>query len=201
MKLAYSPTSPYVRKVRVCAMELGLDDRIEMDAVTVLPTQVNGEYQRRNPLGKIPALTLDSGEVIYDSGVICEYLDSLNSSVKLIPHDAKRWTVLTQHQLASGIMDALVLMRYESFLRPEELRWEEWYAGQQRKVFKAIDWLEHDSDWQELSLNLAQIALACALAYWDFRFESMNWKNSHPKLLSWFDNFSQRSSMQATAHQ
>ena len=200
MKLAFSPTSPYVRKVLVCAHELGLIDQIENEAVTVLPTLKNDEYATQNPLGKVPALTLNSGEVIYDSGVICEYLDSLSESVSLIPQDQSRWAVLTQHQLASGIKDALVLMRYETVLRPENCRWDEWLEGQKRKAYNAIRWFEQNPDSLAAPLNFAQIGLACALSYWNFRFAELPWQDDHPKLQAWHSHFRQRASMLATAH-
>ncbi|MCG8466448.1 MAG: glutathione S-transferase [Xanthomonadales bacterium] len=198
MQLAFSETSPYVRKVRICAIERGLADNIELVPTTVLPTEKNPEYTRDgNPLGKIPALRLDCGQVIYNSGVICEYLDSLPGGDQLIPADASRWAVLTQHHLASGILDALVALRYETWLRPENLRWSDWAEGQQRKAFQAMDWFEAHPEMRHGPLNLAQISLGCALGYWNFRFADLDWRQ-YSGLKAWYAEFSQRPSMQAT---
>lgn len=199
LKLAYSATSPYVRKVRICAMELGLDDQLELVATTVLPTEANLDYmQNANPLGKIPALTLENGTVIFDSGVICEYLNQRHPQAPLIPAGDERWQVLTEQQLASGMTDALVGLRYENWLRPEALRWPEWTQGQMKKVEQALSWFEAHPQRLQATLNLGQIALACALAYLDFRFAEMNWRQQYPQLANWFAGFSQRPSMLAT---
>ena len=202
MKLSFSPTSPYVRKVRVCALELGLHEAIELETVTVSPVDANDNYARAtNPLGKIPALTLDDGTVLYDSGVICQYLASLRPAANLIPGDATRWAVLTQHQLATGIKDALLLMRYEYWARPDDLRWVDWYRGQERKVHHALDWFENHLDVLQTPLNLAHIALGCALGYLEFRFPGLEWRPQHPRLTAWYKEFGQRPAMAATAHQ
>ena len=114
MKLRYSPTSPYVRKVMVVALETGLAERIERIPTTVAPTKYNEEVARENPLVKVPALTTDDGMVLYDSPVICEYLDTLHGGQKLFPATGKtRWTALRQQALADGILDAAILGRYE----------------------------------------------------------------------------------------
>lgn len=199
LKLAYSATSPYVRKVRVCAMELGLQDQLELVATTVLPTEANVEYmQQANPLGKIPALTLENGTVIFDSSVICEYLNHRHPQAPLLPAGDERWQVLTEQQLADGMTDALVGVRYENWLRPEALRWAEWTQGQMKKVEQGLAWFEAHPERLQRPLNLGQIALACTLGYLDFRFADLHWRNHHPQLASWYGEFSQRSSMQAT---
>ncbi len=128
MKLAYSPASPFARKVRITAIELGLIDKIEFVPTKAIPVTENGEYARKvSPLRKIPALILDDGNVIADSYVIAEYLDELAGGGKLIPASGiKKWQVKTDHSILQGMLDALLLCRYEKLLRPEQFRWSEW---------------------------------------------------------------------------
>jgi glutathione S-transferase len=202
MKLRYSPASPYVRKVSVVALETGLDKRIEKLRVQVAPVTVNEEVARENPLMKIPALTTDDGMVLYDSPVICEYLDSLHSGAKLFPAaGAARWTALRQQALGDGILDAALLARYEGALRPENLRWKEWSEGQMTKVRQGLAALEADVAQLSGPLTIGQITAGCALGYLDFRYPNEGWRNRHPKLAAWYEDFSKRASMQATVPQ
>jgi hypothetical protein len=128
MKLFYAPQSPFARKVRAAAIELGLAERLELEYVEVVPGQPNTAFgASRNPLRKIPALVTDAGETIFDSTVICEYLDALAGGGFLIPKDPMhRWRVLTSHALAQGMCESIILIRYETWLRPEALRWHAW---------------------------------------------------------------------------
>src|ERR1700709_349074 len=127
MKLTFSPSSPFARKVRIAAIELGLIDRIEFVAATVVPGQPNDEYSKITPLKKLPALIADNGELIVDSYVIVEYLDELAGGGKLIPASgATRWRVKSDHSLLQGMLDSMLLRRYERMVRPEPLRWEAW---------------------------------------------------------------------------
>lgn len=198
MKLAYSPASPYVRKVNVSAEELGLAARIENVPTKVLPSEPNRDYGKSAPLMKVPSLTLDDGTVLYDSVVICEYLDSLAGGNKLFPAagDA-RWRALRLHALANGILDAAVLARYEGFLRPEPLRWDAWTQGQLLKVDQALDELERGVGELD-GVNIGTIAVGCALGYVDFRYADRNWRGKHPKLAAWFDEISKRDSFRKT---
>ena len=120
MQLIYAAASPFARKVRVLAAETGLLARLELLDTTVLPVTLNERVNALNPLGKIPVLLLDNGESLYDSRVICEYLDSLHDGRRLLPTDASRWPVLRLAALADGLMDAAVLARYETAARPAE---------------------------------------------------------------------------------
>jgi glutathione S-transferase len=199
MKLRYSANSPYVRKVSVVALETGLDKRIERIPAQVSPVTVNEAVARENPLTKVPSLTTDDGMVLYDSPVICEYLDSLHSGAKLFPAvGAARWTALRQQALGDGILDAALLARYEGALRPENLRWAEWSEGQMRKVRQGLAAL--DAEVAQLSgpLTIGQITAGCALGYLDFRFPDEGWHDRHVKLAAWYQGFSKRASMQAT---
>jgi glutathione S-transferase len=205
MKLRYSPTSPFVRKVTVAAYETGLDGRIERIPTRVAPTQRNDDVVRENPLVKIPALTTDDGLVIYDSPVICEYLDTLHSGARLFPADGKpRWLALRQQALGDGVLDAAILGRYEA-LRPREFQWQEWTDAQIRKVRGALSALEMECEGNELQdvpeghvPTIGQIAIGCALGYLDFRYAGEAWRERHRRLAAWYDTFAKRRSMQET---
>lgn len=200
MKLRYSPTSPYVRKVMVVALETGLAERIERIATTVAPTKPNEEVARENPLVKVPALTTDDGLVLYDSPVICEYLDTQHNGAKLFPASGKaRWMALRQQALGDGILDAAILGRYE-ILRPKEYQWQDWIDAQLRKVRGALAALEIEAGAGDLGgpLTIGLITVGCALGYLDFRYASEDWRSRQRRLAVWFDDFSQRKSMQLT---
>src|ERR1700712_1679346 len=127
MKLIFSQSSPFVRKVRIAAIELGLIDRIEFLPTTVAPGQPNDDYSRITPLKKIPALILDNGDVILDSYVVAEYLDELAGGGKLIPASGPaRWKVKSDHSLLQGMLDSMLLCRYEKAVRPQGLQWPAW---------------------------------------------------------------------------
>src|SRR5664279_5415363 len=127
MKLTFSPASPFARKVRIAAIELDLIDRIELVPTTLAPGQPNEDYSRINPVKKLPALILDNGDVIVDSYVIAEYLDELSGGGKLVPASGPlRWTVKSEHSILQGMLDSMLLYRYEKMVRPTELRWKAW---------------------------------------------------------------------------
>ena len=200
MKLRYSPTSPYVRKVMVVALETGLAERIERIPTMVAPTKPNDEVARENPLVKVPALTTDDGLVLYDSPVICEYLDTLHAGPKLFPAAGQaRWLALRQQALGDGILDAAILGRYE-ILRPKEYQWPDWIDAQLRKVRGALGALEIEVEAGELGgpIGIGQITVACALGYLDFRYASEEWRGKHRRLAAWFDEFSKRKSIELT---
>jgi glutathione S-transferase len=203
MKLLTAPASPFGRKVKIVAIEKGVLDRIEVVAVATTPAAPNEALARDNPLAKIPTLVLDDGRALYDSFVICDYLDTLHAGGKVIPAaGGRRWDVLTVHALGNGIADAAILCRYESVLRPEALRWPDWLRGQMQKVTAGLDWLEANvasiGKAGAAEVDLGQIAVACALGYLDFRFADLGWRTAHPRLSGWFMEFSQRASMQQT---
>jgi glutathione S-transferase len=199
MKLFMSLTSPYARKVRVLARETGLIARIEEIEVTVSPLSRNPDVAKANPLGKLPTLVLDDGSVLYDSPVVCEYLDSVHGGRELIPAaGSARWAALRLQALADGILDAAVLVRYEVALRPEPLRWPEWIDGQKTKVVAALDTIEGDAAALKGELTIGGISVACALAYLDFRFAADAWRTARPRLAAWFAEIAARDSMRAT---
>lgn len=198
MKLRYSSTSPYVRKVSVVALETGLDGRIERIATNTADPASN--HAKDNPLGKVPALILDDGGRLYDSPVICEYLDSLHDGPKLFPAAGpERWRALRRQALADGILDAAVLRMLEQKRRPEALRWDAWVALQGGKIRAALDQFEAEADGLAGPPDIGRIAAACALGYLDFRAPEEGWRDGRPKLAEWYAGFAERPSMRATA--
>jgi glutathione S-transferase len=198
MKIFYAATSPFVRKCLVCARELGLFDRLELLPAAAHPVNRDRAVVSVNPLGKIPTLVTDEGTVLYDSRVICEYLNSLGDGRLLPAQGASRWTVLAEQSLADGIMDAAVLTRYETAVRPENLRWNDWVTGQLDKVTCGLAAVEPRARGLGERVDLGTIALGCALGYLDFRFAALGWREKYPDTAVWFDRFGKRDSMMST---
>ena len=199
MKLYHSPTSPYVRKVMVTALEKGLDSRIEKINMGASPIKRETALTSKNPLGKVPCLLTDDGQALFDSAVICAYIDTLKAP-HLAPSDVKgKFAALTLESLADGFLDAGILLRYEGALRPEAKRWDEWVTGQMAKIEGAMDALE-TTYAAELTgpLTIGQIAVACALGWFDFRYGHVDWRKSRPKLAAFAKAFNERPSMKAT---
>ena len=183
MKLTFSPASPFARKVRIAAIELGLIDKIEFVPTTVAPGTPNDEYSRVTPVKKLPVLILDNGEVILDSYVIVEYLDELAGGGKLIPASGPaRWKVKSDHSLLQGMLDSMLLCRYENMVRPEALRWKAWSDDHWNRAWMGMARFEARDDVLSGPLSIAQIALVCVLGYADFRFADCGWRKACPKL-------------------
>ena len=188
MRLNHSPASPYVRKVMACAIARGLDGRIERD--TTNPHLSPPELLRVNPLSKVPALLGDDGTALYDSPVICEYLDSIGDAPKLFPPAGPaRWTALRQQALADGILDASQPRRREVAL-PQDQGRIDYIVMQQGKVARALDVLEAEADTLGMLTTIGEITIGCALGYLDFRFPHEPWRPGHPKLEAWYDRVS-----------
>ena len=201
MKLRYSPASPYVRKVMVLALETGLAGKLEKIPTTVSPTKPSQDVAKDNPLIKVPALVLDDGQTLFDSPVICEYLDSLHGGAKLFPASGPaRWTALRRQALGDGILDAAILTRYEG-IRPDGFKWPDWIEGQMTKVRTALAELEREADKLGGTVDIGTITIGCALGYLDFRFASEDWRAKHPKLAAWYASFAARPSMKETVPQ
>lgn len=199
VKLYYTHTSPFVRKVRVVAHETGLDARIEPIFLRPTPTRADPTLSRENPLSKIPALVLDDGSSLYDSPVICEYLDGLHGGRKLIPTSGDaRWRVLRTQALADGILDAGILVFYERAFRPKEMQWSPWLDGQSEKVLQGLDALEHEAARFTPEIDLGQIAAAVTLAWLEFRNVVGDLYTTRPTLRAWYETFRARPSMKAT---
>ena len=190
MILRSSPASPFVRKVRIAVSVLGLDDKVEVRETDLNDTA--DSIRKQNPLGKIPALVLDDGDVLYDSRVILEYLDQLAGGGRIIPREPKaRFAALRLQALCDGILDAGVLLVYEGRYRPPEMKVQAWVDRQQDKVKRALDALEASPPPLDPVPHVGQIALACALGYGDLRFGGA-WRKDHPKLVAWHDAFAAR---------
>lgn len=199
MQLYTSPTTPFGRKVMVQIRESGLADRVEEIAVMGSPLDPGSLPLAQNPLGKIPALMpAGGGAAIYDSRVICRYLDDL-SGVGLYPQGADLWPILTLEATADGILEAALLMVYEGRLRPEELRYAPWVEGQWQKIARALDAIEARSmDILSGPLSMAHIAIAVALGYLDFRHADRDWRQDRPVLAAWEKQFAARPAMVET---
>jgi glutathione S-transferase len=178
-------------------IESRIESRIEKIPTSVVPVTPNDPLKGENPLVKVPSLTTDDGLVLYDSPVICEYLDTLHKAAKMFPAAGPaRWTALRRQALGDGILDAAVLCRYETAVRPKELQWDAWIDGQMRKVRGGLDALE--SEQLAGSFDIGAITIACALGYLDFRYPAENWRATHPRLAAWYADVAKRPSMQQT---
>jgi glutathione S-transferase len=196
MRLFFSPTSPYVRKVRIAAIELGLENQIEL--ITSNPWDNPPELADANPLGKVPTLMISDNESLFDSPVICEYLDNLNSEITLFPDSGQaRWDALRLQALADGVLDAAVMIRYDS-LRPEAEQYRGMRTRQLNVIRRALVMLDSEVTQLLGPITIGQIAVACALGYLDFRLPEENWHVTHPKLDSWYTRWMKRESMQVT---
>ncbi|MET3495291.1 glutathione S-transferase [Variovorax boronicumulans] len=198
MKIFHSPASPFVRKCMVVAHELGIADRIEKLPSAAGPVKRDATILPKNPLGQVPTFICDDGQVLYDSRVICEYLDATHSGALFPADGTERWARLTELALADGMTGAALLARYETMLRPETLRWNDWTEGQLAKVRTGLEWLETAAPSFGERVDIGTIAFGCALGYMDFRFPSVDWRASAPHTAKWFEVFNQRASMQAT---
>ncbi len=199
MKLFHAPASPFVRKVMVLLHLSGRASEVTLVPVSGHPLDPGSLPVDRNPLGKIPALLLEDGRSLYDSRVICRYLDA-RLSAGLYPQDDRLWDTLTLEATGDGIADAAVLMRYESSVRPAEARSPAWVEAQWTKIARALDALERQwMDHLEGPLDMGHIAVACALGYVDFRHGDRAWRAAHPDLAAWEAEFSARPAMAATA--
>ena len=199
MRLHYSYASPYVRKVMAVAIETGQREQLELTARKVSPVAPVAAVNQDNPLGKVPCLVTDDGVALFDSRVICEYLDSLHGGRKMFPAaGAARWTALRRQAEGDGILDAGVLTRYETFLRPEARRWPDWVQGQKAKIGRALDALEGEAASFGDTVDIGTITIGCALGYLDFRYAADDWRAGRPRLAGWFENFGKRPSMATT---
>lgn len=203
MRLLFTKFSPFSRKVLILAHERGLAHHIETVATEVgthvpLCTPTHDGLATVNPLIKVPVLITGDFGPLYDSRVICEFLDSLHDGARVFPADPSlRWSALRQQSLADGMTEAALLLRFED-ARPPELGWSDWRAAQTRRLLQSLDALEGIANWPGGPLTIGQISAAAALGYLDFRFGYLNWRRERPRLDDWFATFSARRSMQAT---
>ncbi|HIJ37498.1 MAG TPA: glutathione S-transferase [Rhodospirillaceae bacterium] len=198
MLLRFSPTSPFARKVLVLAEDIGLREQIQL--VPTNPWAADTDLPACNPLGMVPALGLGSGEWLYDSPVICAYLDSLHSGRRRIPDNGpSRWTALRRQALGDGLMEAGLKLRIETTMRPAALRWADWCARQDAKIRRALQALEGEvltfprEDW-----TIGEITIAVALGYLDFRWPGHDWLRDCPQLAVWSEHQKTRPCLQST---
>jgi glutathione S-transferase len=197
MKLLYQTHSPYARQVLVLAHETGLADRLEVIHHETSPTRRNEAVFAVNPLGKVPALILDDGFALFDSAVICDYLDSLHSGRRLIPPSGPaRWPALRLQAIAHGISEAGGVVRQETERRPVAYRYPAMRDGQLQKLIAAYEFLERQAV-PDGPPDIGQIALATALSWIEFR-KLPGFRDGHPRLATWYDRFAERPSMLAT---
>jgi glutathione S-transferase len=195
VKLYHSPASPYVRKVRVCAIARGIDSRIAL--VPCNPNTSPATLLTDNPLSKVPTLVTDDGLALFDSPVICEYLDSLGEALPMFPATgAARWRALKLQAMGDGILDACVPRR-EEMQRPQDEGRAGVVARMRAAVQRTLDALEADPPHK--AVDIGSITVACALGYLDFRFAQQPWRGARPKLAAWFDAFSRDPAVAATA--
>lgn len=198
MLLRHSDTSPFVRKVAVMLHETGLAGQVATETIDgwsepeLLTTD--------NPLSMVPTLVLDDGSSLYDSPVICDYLDRRHAGPAMIPADGEaRWQVLREQALADGVLDSAVLIFVETGKRPEEKRWDWWLDLKRRAITRSLDLLEQRVGELGGRVDLGTISIAVALAYLDLRGAAGEWRDRRPRLTAWFAEFAQRPSMVATA--
>ena len=179
MKLFHSPTSPYVRKVMGTAIACGYEDRIEL--VDTNPHTSPTALLAANPLSKVPCLVTQDGLALFDSPVICEYIDAVASGT-LFPAGAARWSVLRNQAIGDGMMDAAVARRMDQ-MRPQEAARDEFMARQAQAVTRSLDLLEAEPPPDHL--DIGTLSIACALGYLDLRFAADTWREGRPKLAAW----------------
>ncbi len=197
LKLRWSPTSPYVRKVMMVLIERGLEDRVER--VTTDPWSADTDLGKDNPLCKVPALTLEDGTTLFDSPVIVEYLDSLGDRAPLLPNAGPaRWAALRLQAIADGICDAAILRRLES-MRPDGEKSANWMERQRKAVARSLDLLEAEAASLDGEATIGTLAALVALGYLDFRFGHEDWRVGRPALTAWFAKASDRDSLRRTA--
>jgi glutathione S-transferase len=198
MKLYQSPASPYARKVRALLIEAGLKDKVQ--EVLQAPRENTKGFHKKNPLARIPVLETAKGEYLFDSPVICEYLDSLNKKRKLYPAaGAARWRALKLQALGDGIMDAAVPLRQES-VRPDGEKSPDWMARTEANILRTVDALNAEARAGKLpaQASIGTLSVACALGYLDFRFPQLDWRKGRAALAKWFEAFSKRPSIAQT---
>ena len=197
MRLLYQTHSPYARKVLVFAHEAGLADRLRVEHHETSPTRRNAEVFAENPLGKVPVLLRDGAPPLFESDVICAYLDTLHDGPRLIPAEGEaRWRALLVQAIAQGLCDAGISLRWETVRRPEPLRYTPLADGYADKLKASYDWLERELD-VDAPLHVGHVALATALDWLEFR-DLPPFRAGRPRLTEWFEDFVRRPSMFAT---
>jgi glutathione S-transferase len=198
VKLYWSPASPYSRKVRMVIAERKLESLVE--EVTVNAQADPPELTAANPLGKIPTLLTDDGFALYDSPVICAYLDAHPQAQgeRLRPHSGnERWLVMRAEALGDGIMDLgleLILEKRKAEGEKSPSSVKRWHS----QLYRSLDAVPETLRALPDGPTLGHLALACALGYFDFRHDELNWRSGRAELARWFEAMSARPSVAAT---
>lgn len=196
MKLRYSPTSPFVRKVIVTAIETGLDNQIERINTNVWAPDT--DIGTDNPVGKVPTLITDGGEILYDSSVICEYLDSLHDGQKLFPAvGGARWQALRLNALGDGMAETGIRRLLEGRFWKESPR-QDWIDRANKGLGRCFKALEDDAGALAGPVTIGQVSIGCAIGWLDMRFNDLGWRDDCPAVADWYAGFSARPSMVAT---
>jgi len=196
MKLHWSPKSPYVRKVMICAHELGLVERLELIRSVAAMLKPNERLMQDNPLSKIPTLVLDDGFTLFDSVVICEYLNDLGGGSLFPRQGADKWQALRWHALGDGLLDALILWRNE---REREVPLEALTNAFELKAMAVLRQLDDEAQaLNETTFSIGHVTVGCALGYMDYRFSALGWRSIVPRLAEWYAETRTRPSFQNT---
>jgi glutathione S-transferase len=197
MKLHWSPRSPFVRKVMIVAHERGVLDRIDCVRTIAETAKPHAELMKDNPLSKIPTLVLDDGTVLYDSAVICEYLDALDGAPKLFPVEpTARIIALRRQALGDGFLDMMVLNRNERAREHPSKTHLESTAVRKSAILAHLD--REAEALAAAPFGIGHIAIGCALSYLDFRYADEDWRRDHPDIANWHAAFAARPSVRAT---
>jgi glutathione S-transferase len=184
MKLHWSPKSPYVRKVMICLHELGLNDQVENVRSVAAMLKPNAQIMKDNPLSKIPTLTTTDGIHLFDSVVICEYLNDLGNGSLFPEHGPEKWQALRWHALGDGLLDSLILWRNE---REREKPLTALMDAFELKFHASLQLLTTElNELSQSSFNIGTLTLGCALGYADYRFESLQWQSKYVELAQWY---------------
>jgi glutathione S-transferase len=196
LRLHWSPKSPYVRKVMICAHELGLVDRLELVRSVAAMLKPNARLMDDNPLSKIPTLVLDDGFALFDSVVICEYLDDLAQGSLFPKQGPDKWQALRWHALGDGLLDALILWRNE---REREVPLSTLMDAFELKTRAALKVLDDEAQaLAETGVSIGHVTIGCALGYLDYRFDALGWRAIAPRLAEWQSDIARRPSFQST---
>lgn len=196
LKLHWSPKSPYVRKVMICAQELGLLDRLELVRSVAAMLKPNADIMADNPLSKIPTLVREDGLVLFDSVVICEYLDELAGGSLFPASGDDKWHALRWHAFGDGLLDALILWRNEREREVPLRTLIEAFELKTRASLRQLD--EEASALAAAPFSIGTLTLACALGYLDYRFDAFGWREQAPRLAAWYARLRERPSIRDT---